>query len=35
MIAEIMPPVGSDRQRGGWYDVVERVLAPGQAQYLT
>jgi mannose/cellobiose epimerase-like protein (N-acyl-D-glucosamine 2-epimerase family) len=29
-IAEIMPPVGSDRQRGGWYDVVERVLAPGQ-----
>lgn len=23
-IAEIMPPVGSDQQRGGWYDVVER-----------
>jgi mannose/cellobiose epimerase-like protein (N-acyl-D-glucosamine 2-epimerase family) len=23
-IAEIMPPVGSDVQRGGWYDVVER-----------
>lgn len=29
-IAAVMPPVGSDRQRGGWYDVVERVLAPGQ-----
>jgi len=23
-IGEIMPPVGSDQQRGGWYDVVER-----------
>jgi len=21
-----MPKVGSDQQRGGWYDVVERVL---------
>ncbi|MEI2580209.1 AGE family epimerase/isomerase [Scytonema sp. PRP1] len=29
-IAEIMPAVGSDRQRGGWYDVVERILEPGQ-----
>jgi mannose/cellobiose epimerase-like protein (N-acyl-D-glucosamine 2-epimerase family) len=29
-IARTMPPVGSDRQRGGWYDVVERSLAPGQ-----
>lgn len=29
-IAEIMPDVGSDRQRGGWYDVVERSLEPGQ-----
>lgn len=29
-IARIMPPVGSDQQRGGWYDVVERELAPGQ-----
>jgi mannose/cellobiose epimerase-like protein (N-acyl-D-glucosamine 2-epimerase family) len=29
-IAQIMPAVGSDRQRGGWYDVVERALAPGQ-----
>ena len=27
-IAEVMPPVGSDRQRGGWYDVVERTLRP-------
>ena len=25
-----MPAVGSDRQRGGWYDMVERVLEPGQ-----
>ncbi|NJL10575.1 MAG: N-acyl-D-glucosamine 2-epimerase [Calothrix sp. SM1_7_51] len=24
-IAKLMPEVGSDRQRGGWYDVVERV----------
>ncbi len=23
-IAEVMPAVGSDQQRGGWYDVVER-----------
>jgi anti-anti-sigma factor len=25
-----MPAVGSDEQRGGWYDVVERVRKPGQ-----
>ena len=25
-----MPEVGSDQQRGGWYDVVERVPQPGQ-----
>lgn len=25
-IAEVMPAVGSDQQRGGWYDVVERAL---------
>jgi anti-anti-sigma factor len=25
-----MPEVGSDRLRGGWYDVVERTLAPGE-----
>jgi anti-anti-sigma factor len=29
-IAKIMPKVGSDLQRGGWYDVVERVLSPGE-----
>jgi mannose/cellobiose epimerase-like protein (N-acyl-D-glucosamine 2-epimerase family) len=27
-IGETMPVVGSDRQRGGWYDVVERTLRP-------
>ena len=26
-IAALMPDVGSDRQRGGWYDVVERTSA--------
>jgi mannose/cellobiose epimerase-like protein (N-acyl-D-glucosamine 2-epimerase family) len=29
-IAKIMPAVGSDRQRGGWYDVMERFKAPGE-----
>jgi mannose/cellobiose epimerase-like protein (N-acyl-D-glucosamine 2-epimerase family) len=29
-IAEIMPAAGSDQQRGGWYDVVERVLDEGE-----
>ncbi|MDG4552804.1 MAG: N-acyl-D-glucosamine 2-epimerase [Candidatus Competibacter sp.] len=29
-IAELMPKAGGDPQRGGWYDVVERVLAPGE-----
>jgi mannose/cellobiose epimerase-like protein (N-acyl-D-glucosamine 2-epimerase family) len=29
-IAELMPDAGSDRQRGGWYDVVERVKNPGE-----
>jgi mannose/cellobiose epimerase-like protein (N-acyl-D-glucosamine 2-epimerase family) len=29
-IAALMPEAGSDRQRGGWYDVVERTLQPGQ-----
>jgi mannose/cellobiose epimerase-like protein (N-acyl-D-glucosamine 2-epimerase family) len=29
-IAEIMPTVGMDRQRGGWYDVMERLTAEGQ-----
>jgi mannose/cellobiose epimerase-like protein (N-acyl-D-glucosamine 2-epimerase family) len=27
-IAETMPAVGSDQQRGGWYDVVERTVSP-------
>jgi mannose/cellobiose epimerase-like protein (N-acyl-D-glucosamine 2-epimerase family) len=29
-IAEIMPEAGSDQQRGGWYDVVERVDKQGK-----
>lgn len=29
-IADTMPGVGSDQQRGGWYDVVERCLNPGE-----
>lgn len=29
-IAEVMPSAGSDQQRGGWYDVVERILGPGE-----
>lgn len=29
-IAEVMPAVGGDQQRGGWYDVMERMKAPGQ-----
>lgn len=32
-IAELMPAAGSDQQRGGWYDVVERVLRPGEEHY--
>jgi mannose/cellobiose epimerase-like protein (N-acyl-D-glucosamine 2-epimerase family) len=28
-IGETMPAVGSDRRRGGWYDVVERVRRAG------
>lgn len=32
-IAQIMPGVGSDQQRGGWYDVVERLLKPGQKHH--
>ncbi|MBD2293152.1 AGE family epimerase/isomerase [Anabaena sphaerica FACHB-251] len=32
-IADIMPDVGSDQQRGGWYDVVERTLAEGEEHY--
>ena len=29
-IAEIMPGVGMDRQRSGWYDVMERELKEGE-----
>jgi hypothetical protein len=29
-IADIMPRVGMDRQRGGWYDMAERLLGPGE-----
>ncbi|MEA5619035.1 AGE family epimerase/isomerase [Cronbergia sp. UHCC 0137] len=32
-IADLMPDVGSDQQRGGWYDVVERTLAEGEDSY--
>jgi len=32
-IAEVMPPIGSDRQRGGWYDVMEREKTEGQEWY--
>jgi anti-anti-sigma factor len=28
-IADLMPKHGGDPQRGGWYDVVERMLGPG------
>jgi mannose/cellobiose epimerase-like protein (N-acyl-D-glucosamine 2-epimerase family) len=29
-IASVMPSIGGDQQRGGWYDVMERELKPGQ-----
>ncbi|MCB9497586.1 MAG: AGE family epimerase/isomerase [Fibrobacteria bacterium] len=29
-IASLMPQVGYDAQRGGWYDVMERTLAQGE-----
>jgi mannose/cellobiose epimerase-like protein (N-acyl-D-glucosamine 2-epimerase family) len=32
-IADLMPAAGSDQQRGGWYDVVERVLEKGQKHH--
>src|SRR5437764_463844 len=32
-IAAIMPTVGMDRQRGGWYDVMERVRSAGEEWY--
>jgi mannose/cellobiose epimerase-like protein (N-acyl-D-glucosamine 2-epimerase family) len=33
-IAEIMPAVGSDRQRGGWYDMVERGTADDNSHHF-
>ena len=32
-IAETMPKVGMDKQRFGWYDVMERKLNPGEESY--
>ncbi len=32
-IAGIMPTVGCDLQRGGWYDVMERQVKPGQERH--
>ena len=32
-IAEIMPKVGMDVQRGGWYDMMERARAEGEECY--
>ena len=32
-IAEVMPAVGGDLQRGGWYDVMERSMAEGEEGY--
>ncbi|MEZ4670623.1 MAG: AGE family epimerase/isomerase [Anaerolineae bacterium] len=29
-IAEVMPAIGGDQQRGGWYDVMERLKGPGE-----
>jgi mannose/cellobiose epimerase-like protein (N-acyl-D-glucosamine 2-epimerase family) len=32
-IADIMPAVGQDQTRGGWYDVVERIAREGESFY--
>ncbi len=32
-IAEVMPAIGGDQQRGGWYDVMERSLGDGEERY--
>lgn len=32
-IADVIPSVGLDLQRGGWYDAVERSLLPGENCY--
>src|ERR671915_539206 len=32
-IGRTMPEFGSDRQRGGWYDVIERTLGSGETRH--
>jgi mannose/cellobiose epimerase-like protein (N-acyl-D-glucosamine 2-epimerase family) len=32
-IAEVMPAIGGDQLRGGWYDVMERELKAGEKRY--
>jgi len=32
-IGRIMPELGSDQQRGGWYDMVERHRSPGEQRH--
>ncbi|HEY6364730.1 MAG TPA: AGE family epimerase/isomerase [Candidatus Binatia bacterium] len=32
-IAEVMPAIGGDQQRGGWYDVMERERKAGEKHY--
>src|SRR5690606_22859203 len=32
-IAATMPPIGSDQQRFGWYDVMERALSGSEQKY--
>jgi len=32
-IAEVMPAIGGDPQRGGWYDVMERKLGPNEEKH--
>ena len=32
-IAEVMPAIGGDQQRGGWYDVMERERVAGETDY--
>ncbi|MCU7936604.1 MAG: AGE family epimerase/isomerase [Candidatus Thiodiazotropha sp. (ex Dulcina madagascariensis)] len=32
-IAELMPTIGGDPQRGGWYDVMERMLGPDEEKH--
>jgi len=32
-IAEVMPAIGGDQQRGGWYDVMERERKAGEDHY--